>query len=166
MPGTKDLAQFDSPKAGQPLVDMVLTQIRHSWGHGEGMAVQGEGREALDNLYRTRVEKQERSEVPAGTPVSLAFYTGGTGWLIHLQRVTRQGNTFTIQYRTIPYHEAESSSHLALIPVGKLPSGKYRVKVEKLPMDQKYLDDGFRRPTADVLDRISGSFTFIVIDRR
>lgn len=164
--GTQDLSVFRSPDTDEPLVGKVLLEIRHSWGHSEGMAVGGEGREALEDLHHKRVEMRERSEVSAEAPVSLAFYTRGIGWHIELEKVVRQGNIFAIQYRPIPNQAAMSDSHLALIPVGKLPPGKYRVNVAQLPMEAEYEDQGLRQPPRNLRERISDSFTFVVIKKR
>ncbi len=166
IPGTRDLREVPTGDASVPTVDKLLVAIRESWRHDVGIAVDGEGAEALSNFVRKRIGKQERSEVRADAPVSLAFYTGGVGWHILLEKIVRQGNVVTIQYRPIPHHEASSTSHLALIPVGQLPSGKYRVVVEQLPMDEKYEKQGFRQPPRLLRERISGSFTFIAIKRR
>jgi hypothetical protein len=144
----------------------MLIAIRHSWGQSEGMAVNGEGGEALEDLRRKRIDKQERSEVSADSTISLAFYTGGIGWKIELEQVERKGSVVTIRYRPIPYREAMSCSHLALIPVGKLPTGTYRVVVEQLPMEKKYEAQGFQQPSPNLKDRVSDSFAVVVIDRR
>ncbi len=175
MPGTRDINEFGSSNAKESLVQRTLLGIRNTWRSQEGMAVSGEGREALENIVRLREALEDSNRHPGklkwnvlstNGPVSLAFYTKGTHPYIHLEKVIKQGHAFTIKYRPIPQQTAMSRSTLALIPVGELPSGKYRVIVEQLPIAQEYVDRGFPQPQPELINSISDSFGFVVVNRR
>lgn len=166
MPGTKDINELNEPDSKEPFVEKVLLQIRNSWHHRSGMAVQGEGRVALDNLYRIRTERLPRNTVESNSPVSLVIYTRGTKEHVHLESVSRLGDKFTIRYRLEPTHAQETGSTIALIPVGKLEAGIYKVALERLPLEQKYTDRGFREPPREWINNICRSFSFSVTDAR
>lgn len=162
MPGTRDMNEFNEPGSKDPFVDKVLLQIRNSWHHRSGMAVQGEGRDALDNLYRVRTERLPHNTVKANSPISLAIFTRGTKGIVYLDNVRRLGNEFTIQYRFAPTHAQETGSTIALIPVGQLEAGMYKVSLERLPLEQEYRDRGFREPPREWINNICSSFSFSV----
>jgi hypothetical protein len=147
-------------------VEKVLLAIRKTWRGHEGRVLEGEGREALEEFYRQRTNKGPINAVSGNVPLTLAFYTRWTSWNVYLQSVTRRGNLFTIRYQPVPNQTRMSQTTLALIPIGSLPSGKYRVAVEQLPMDQTYADRGFSPPPAALINDISNSFEFFVSQKK
>ena len=58
-----------------------------------------------------------------------------------------------------------SSQHLALIPLGNLPAGKYVVKIERLPFEKEYVARGFREPSPRQINNVCDSFSFVVQDQ-
>jgi hypothetical protein len=162
MPGTRDINELGSPRAKDSLVQKALRQIRDTWDQETGMAVQGEGKEALKNFYRIRVDGLRRNEVSAGAPISLVFFTRLTGPYVHLHYIEMVGNTFTIHYRLAPHRSANSPQHLALISVGKLDPGRYAVQVERTPMEKHFEDMGIPEPPDRHAEDVSRSFNFEV----
>lgn len=166
MPGTKDINEFGAPKAEDSLVMKVLRQIRESWHHHSGMVVQGEGGEALENVYRKRTKKGEWSEAPANSPLSIVFYTRGTDEHVRLHSIERQGTKFTVRYNIVPNRTQMSDSTIAIIPIGRLAAGKYSVSIVRLPLEAKYLDQGHREPPVEVVNNVCSSFSIFVRNKR
>jgi hypothetical protein len=89
--------------------------------------------------------------LPAGEfPVSeedmtLVFFSYPAAYHSQLTKVEREGELISVRYRYQPHWSAESTVHFALIPLGRLPAGKYDVKFEQERMEQKYQDAGFLR---------------------
>lgn len=168
MPGTRDINELASPKGEESLVETVLKQIRGIRSEDHGMAVLGEGVDALRAFHRIRTEGLSRNQIAFDAPVSLVFFTKSQGWYVHLMSVEKaeNSNRFTIRYRFVPHETAESTQHLAVIPLGKLPPGKYTVRVERAAMEKTYLDLGFPEPPPQQIAKVSGSFGFIVLERR
>lgn len=103
-----------------------------------GFAVEGTGRDALQRMHNVLVDgKKPRESFPAGSEISLAFFSYQCGAYFHLQHVERRGREIEIQYRNVSPLDKIMSAHLAIIPVGKLPVGKYQVEVVQLPSVQE-----------------------------
>jgi hypothetical protein len=166
MPGTKDINDFGAPRAEDSLVQQVLRQVRETWNRNSGMVVVGEGRQALENIYRKRTEKVEWSEAPAGVPLSLAFYTRGIHEYVHIRTIERQGAKFVIRYALIPNETLMSRPTIALIPIGTLTAGKYSVAIERLSLDEEYIEQGIQEPPLQRNKDVCQSFDFVVVERR
>lgn len=165
MEGTRDIRELESP-VEESRVSKLLEELSRTWQGEEGIAVQGEGREALDEVCLTFTKKLPRNQVHSDQPVSLVFYTAAVGYYIHLQDIKRVGNKFTIRYRFEPHQTRDLRLYMALIPVGRLPTGKYAVKIENLPLDKEWIDRGYEKPLARQLNHVCHSFEFKVLERR
>lgn len=109
----------------------------------------------------TGVAKQTDS-FPAGSDITAVFFSS-SGLIIHIYRVERRANLIEIQYRYVPHEEDYMSEHFALVPLGKLPSGNYEVKIVQGPMEQEYLDFGYEQVTSTRAAKfVSQSFEFEV----
>lgn len=165
MPGTLEIGKFNSIKAAEDsIVTKALRQVRDSWNHDKGMAVQGEGLEAVEEFYRIRTEKLPRNKVSTDSPVSLIFYTGGVGYYTHIQRIEKHGDKFAIKYRFTPHQTQDITQHLAIIPIGKVPPGKYQVKVEQLPLEKQFVELGYEKALPRQVGRVCKSFSFLVLE--
>ena len=103
---------------------------------------------------------------PSGDESTLVFYTHPSSYYVRLDKVTRQGNTFTISYRAEPHYTAESTVHFALIPLGKLLAGEYQVRFEQVAMERKFHERGFVPFSPQQQARlICRNFNFVVWDR-
>lgn len=165
-PGTRDLRELESPQAEDSVVESILMQIRESWYQETGLVVEGEGIDALKKFHQIRVDRLKRNAVQPDVPLTLVFFTTRTGAAVHLDKVSKSGNTFIVEYRFVPHQESISSQQLALIPLGKLASGKYRVEIVRLPVKQELIDKGFSEPDAKAINNICNSFGFGVFNRR
>ena len=131
-----------------------------------GFAVVGGGRDALQQTYSVLVDKQKPpQQLPAGSEITLIFTSIQSQRYVELDEVERQGNDFVVRYRFVPHETAEVTEHFALIPLGKLPTGKHSVQIVQSPMEKKYLDRGFRPMSdADARRIVCGSFSFSVVE--
>ncbi|BBO31565.1 hypothetical protein [Lacipirellula parvula] len=153
MPGTQDIRKLDPPREKQPesvqefikssLVERTAQtlnsdKLTRNGGTGRGFVVAATGVEALKQSHDVLAKEAERVDsVPAGEELSLVFYSYSSGQYVHLEQVERDGETITVKYRNVPHRTLDMSPHIALIPLGELSAGKYRVKVEELPPKEK-----------------------------
>ncbi|MEX2309626.1 MAG: hypothetical protein WD738_18790 [Pirellulales bacterium] len=167
MPGTRDIEKLD-PK--RPLVYEIRRAIGFPPKDKEAQpafAVLGTGLDALREAHAVFVEKKKpRDRFPAASEVSVVFFSYQFGPYVHVHEIARQGNIVDIRYRFVPHEEQITAEGIALIPLGKLGAGKYRVDIIQTPMEQKYLDKGFR-PVSEANARriVSRSFSFAVSEQ-
>ncbi len=92
------------------------------------------------------------NSVPVTEEIGLVFYSNASAYRVEIEKVKRQGSVIDIRYRLAPYQstdpENKTSVDLAVIPLGKLAAGEYRVEMTRSPMEQKYLDAG-HKPVSD-----------------
>ncbi|MFO0789994.1 MAG: hypothetical protein U0805_11105 [Pirellulales bacterium] len=189
MPGTHDIRELEPDKFGERtrslpsdqrfrLLDESKTfQIRaaikknhpsNDNGAQPGFAVLGTGAEALDGAYNVLVKGEKADETfPLDSNVTLVFFSRLAGQYVHLKRIERRDNTFEVGYQVVPHMTTNSTWHLALIPVGKLPIGKYHVQITQLPGGKDktgHLAGGFSASEAQHI--VCGAFSFSVVDRK
>lgn len=172
MPGTRDIGTLEPNKppnyAYGPLLGEILRSLADSRPENEeaksGFAVRGTGMEALRHVHAVLVKGQKPSKaVSAGNEISLIIYSHQFGPYVHLDHVERDGSIFRIYYRFVPHETEEVTEHLALISVGRLPTGKITVDIVRLPMEKKFSQWGFKPVSkADEFRTICKSFRFLV----
>ncbi len=168
MPGTKKLGELtkEDPRLSKVL-QSLWKPVPKGDTAGPAFVVQGVGLEALKNSYKVLVDKKKPKETfDANREISIVFFSHSDNWYIHLNKVERNGTKITINYKIISHESQETTEHLALIPLGKLPSGKYQVEMNYT--QQKESGAPLSKPLEDeIVERIvSGSFTFIVGERK
>jgi hypothetical protein len=120
-----------------------------------GFAVPGTGLAALQAARDVLTEEREVSNLlPAETDITIVFSSLQSGDYVHIYAVERHANVIEIRYRFAPHEEAYVSQNFALVPIGKLPKGMYQVKFTQGPMEEKYLNAGFRPKTGNYADKI------------
>jgi hypothetical protein len=168
MPGTLNVEELDER-------GLLFAEIRRSlWAFPSkdkdarpGFAVAGTGLESLREVHAILVKNQKpRQTFPKDSDICVVFFSYQNQPYVHLHSVRRQGSIVEVRYQFVPHETEETTEHFALIPLGKLPSGKYDVKFIRSPMPQKYIDLGFR-PTSDEVARrvVCGSFSFSVAEQ-
>lgn len=182
IPGTKNILELEPKRKRIPPTDEELINTspveqmkqalnhRHSPKKGEkarqSFVVLGTGldalREARDVLSG---EKQRTDSLPTNKELSLIFYAYDPGRSLQLNKIERRDNVITVRYHLIVpegFISPEYVSYFALIPLGKLPAGKFNVDIERLP------DVGgtafVRQRYARLDNRISDSFSFEIAD--
>lgn len=153
LPGTKDIEKLASDADGK-----LLHTIFESWHERAdrlkykdmsrpGFAVQGSGIDALKRVHKVFVEDAKPTNVfLPDEDITLVFFSEIGGNRVHIKKVERQGTKIVISYQLEPYPGGgRRYLNLALIPLGKLPAGNYRVGMRQLPRDEKYLSWGFSK---------------------
>ena len=147
MPGTRAIDGLETdPSIGKAYVGKVINSLENIGRVSKlkrenakpGFAVEGSGAVALLNAQLVLVTgNQPRQSFPAGTDISLVFFSFPAAMDVHIREVERRGNTIEIKYRVVGYVESHVTMELALIPLGKLPAGKYEVKLTQLRAVQR-----------------------------
>jgi len=155
IPGTRDIEDLNPPSKLAFEIRVAIGFPPKKKDANHGFTVQGEGFDALREAHAVFVEEKTRRDTfSANSEISAVFFAHETRRYVHLHKVERQGDNISIYYRFIPHETEETTRHFALIPLGRLPNGNYRVKVIRSPMEQKYADIGFRPLNDDVARRI------------
>jgi hypothetical protein len=103
-------------------------------------AVLGTGRDALRAASDVFAEGQKpQQSFLVGSEISVVFFTYQAGSRVELVHVERGNNVIQIQYRFFDDWLTMTTSHLALIPLGQLPVGRYQVEIVQSPMDGRFL---------------------------
>jgi hypothetical protein len=76
--------------------------------------------------------------------ITLAFFSYQFAAYVNLVSIERHGKDIEIQYRFVRPTNKIQTAHLALIPLGKLPVGEYRVSIKQVPMVQELIDGGYK----------------------
>jgi len=131
-----------------------------------GFAVLGMGMDALREAHAVLVKKQEpRKSFPAGTEITLVFFSNQFGPYVHIHRVERQDRGVEIRYRFVLHQIDVVTEHLALIPLGKPSVGRVQVEIIQSPMEQKYVDGGGKPISCDqARPVVCKSFSFELVD--
>jgi len=164
MPGTRDIHSFfrDGKSHGQPL-GRILQALNPKQPMGRatpGFAViSAEGWQTELYFARRVLESNRRSNsVPASEKVCAAFFSYASAYRVELEKVERRGPVIDIRYRLVPHQPSgqsdETAVGFALIPLGKLPAGDYRVEITQAPLEQQHLDAGFQAVSDEEASRI------------
>lgn len=171
MPGTANVEKLEPKPQGT-----LFSEIRRSlWSlppkqknAGPAFAVTGTEAEALRGVHAVLVKgKKPQQSFPHDSEIYVVFFSYQNQPYVHLHKVERQENVINVRWRFVPHETEETTEHFALIPLGKLPSGKYRVNILRSPMEKKYIDLGIRETSDKVADRnVCRSFSFSVDEQR
>jgi hypothetical protein len=135
---------------------------------GLSFAVAGRDRAALQGIYNVLVKGEEpQRRFPAGTYVSVIFFTIPTQAGFRLDRVERVGNTIHIRYMLPSHGLTVVSWKLALIPLDELPPGEYHVETHRSSeMEKNFNQRGYSSYEPGVERRIvSGPFSYTVTEQ-
>jgi hypothetical protein len=121
---------------------------------GPGFVVTGTGKDALHNVMESLESASRSQTVPADEEIAVFFYSREFGSYVHLERVSMVENTLTLSYRFVKHSTKTTEANFALIPLGKLPVGQYRVEIAQLPVE--------REIRADLSDIVCKPFQFSV----
>lgn len=177
MPGTKDVRELE-PKADPTLsveeltrhsdVRKILKLLRVIPKEGEtagpAFVVTGSGKRALKNAESIfSGEKDKLKSFPSETDLSLVFYSHLCGRHVRIESVGRSQEKITVSYRFVSSQQSAMSTHFALIPLGKLPEGKYQVEIDQLePTD---VSGEPVKPLLEPNRFVCGAFSFVVQDK-
>jgi hypothetical protein len=86
---------------------------------------------------------------------------------VAIDRIEREGKIIRIHFMLISHGLLNISSTLALIPLGQLPAGDYRVEMIRSPNERKHNQLGFPPVEANAEQRIiCRPFEFSVVQSR
>jgi hypothetical protein len=133
-----------------------------------GFAVSGVGPAALPRVHEVLVSgKKPSSAFPSGADVSLVFFSHPARARVAIDRIEREGKIIRIHFMLISHGLLNISSTLALIPLGQLPAGDYRVEMIRSPNERKHNQLGFPPVEANAEQRIiCRPFEFSVVQSR
>lgn len=168
MPGTKDIHNLDwGMLKNQSFVGGSLNhlEILKKNKAEPGFAVSGKGQDALVAAFKKTPEgKKPLSKLPVGTEISVVYFSHAFPIDINLKSIERIGSTINITYRFEDSGLDAALNHIALIPLGKLPVGKYSVNMVEIPPDKTH------QHSQSVLDSVSNSvcqsFDFTIYDAK
>lgn len=173
MPGTRDiqdLCKKDEPAKGQSLFARLteasvlrMDKLKGKPTPRPGFAVVGSDLEALRGAHAVLAEaKESRSDFPSDSEITLVFFSEPISAHVHVRKVDRHGSDIEISYALDPYVERRVSTAFAMIPVGKLPDGTFKVsmrplgRTKLLEYEDKDRDERWGR------DYVCKSFSFVV----
>ena len=167
MPGTINIYELEK---GTPSNKSLMAEIgaKHGFGShetkaGPAFAVVGTGLEALKNAHAAITGKQPRpTSLPQVHDISIVFFSITSGHYVHLTKVERDHQTIRIQYEFVSHLTKELTQHFAIIPLGKLGEGDFKVDIVAQGFEEPFQDDPGMRANPDErkLRRASSSFKF------
>jgi hypothetical protein len=132
---------------------------------GQALVVKGHGQPAFLAAHDAFLNgKDSVMEFDAGQEVSILFYTNSTFGLT-IESIVLNGKEIEIKYR-FGHTGPHSRSHLALISLPKLDSGRYDVKVVHLPYRQPVHKETARVYGIYRHTRVCKDCQFVVKDRK
>lgn len=103
-----------------------------------GFVVAGTDKEALSNVLDTLDSANPSQTVPADEEIAVFFYSREFGSYVHLESISITENTLTLTYRFVKHSTKTTEANFALIPLGKLPAGQYKVEMVQLPVEGEH----------------------------
>lgn len=168
-PGTRYLrALGGDPVATEKKVDEIRKHLIISKERpiaSSGFVVKGTKLKALDNLRRVIATKEKaEQQVSAGGECWAVMFARSSNFYVYLVEVQKRKNLFTVKYRFISHAAREMAEQVALIPLGELTEGKYRVEFVPDYEPQEFEDSRqVVKPSQAQIERIvSKSFEFSV----
>lgn len=95
---------------------------------GLGIVVVGTGKEALENIKKALTTSPPKT-LPTNEDLTLFFYARELGSHVNVKSVQRSENDITIKFEFVSHGLRTVTNHFALIALGKLVPGQYRVNI-------------------------------------
>jgi len=183
MPGTRDVRELEPDHYGDSLkglssteqvqkqkdsltyqIDAAAELAKLGKPAAPGFVVSGIGAEALREAHAVLVKGQKpRESFPANSKLSIVFFSRAFEYYVHLDKVERRTSTITIRYFFVPHHTQVMTAHFALIPLGEVPPGEWKVETVRSPIPPSPKLAGMAPPPA-AADSITicRPFSFVV----
>jgi hypothetical protein len=166
MPGTKDIDELHKQWRPEDIARLQRNPAPKEKSARPTFAVQGTGFEALRNSYEVLAQKKDPNRsFDTNTEISIVFFSITDNWYVHLQSVELKNKTITLNCNMVTHETQETTRHFALIPTGKLPSGKYQVDVVVSQVDTTGQPIPYPLDKEIVNRIISGSSTFSIKEK-
>jgi len=184
LPGTRDIAGIPFPQQKEG-VGQTYTYLDQEREHNIeqirlALAMKPTGEKALPGFVipgqlnsrillgvhpqlRGKPGPIKRDSFPAGDELTLVFFSHPLSYFARLRKVEQEGNQITVYYQFEPHTTPEATVHFALIPLGELPPGEYRVTYKQTPIDEKYRAAGFEPVHPEASEIVCRDFSFTVV---
>lgn len=143
MPGTRPLNRTETgnllPSNSPELILLseiisTLTSTPNNFTPDQCFAVEGEGKNALQEAHAVIVKKQaKKTSFSQDQKISLVFFSYPFNSYVHLVRVEQQDQSLQIFYRFVTHRTRQMTVHIALIPVNLSASGNTQVEIKSQP---------------------------------
>ncbi len=173
MPGAKDVRDLEPDAFGKKVADLssrervrradksLLSNALRPLADvpkreaAQGFAVKGCKVDALKGAHSVLAKDAKPSHsFSAQDTISVVFFSHMNNAFVHIESIERNGSDIEVEYRFIPRFEAQQTVNLALIPLGKLPPGKFNVRMVALPLEGKFIDLGIESVSSEHEARI------------
>jgi hypothetical protein len=162
-PAIQSTASIDPPADDAPLsqkIGITLNPASMQEKPKSAFIVTGSPSEALIKAHEVIVKKQPtQSEFATDEPLTLVFMSY-SGFHMSLKPVELRKGEITVNYFVKMSGRGDAQEYFALIPLGKLPAGTYRVLIKQVPGSS----DSRPNVPAPIVPRavVSPGFTFTV----
>ena len=75
--------------------------------------------------------------------VTVVFFSHPSAYYIYVHEIEFKDNTVQVKWQAVPHKTPAATTHLALIPLGKLPVGECRVDFDQLDLAPEFREEGF-----------------------
>jgi len=175
MPGTRDIHDhFRDGGSDEGALRRIIRALNPKQPREKatpGFAVtSAEGWQTEIVFARRGLEANRRSNaVPASEKVCVVFFSYASAYRVEIEKVKRRGSVIDIRYRLVLHQPSGQSDKtavdFALIPLGKLPAGDYRVEITQAPPEQQQGGAGFQAVSDEEASRfVCQPFSFEVWD--
>jgi hypothetical protein len=155
MPGTNDVCSLEPTVFGEWIKKLpddkrnkiesesLVNQIQIGLGHHSpadpalsGFVVPGTGAAALSEAYQVLCKEQKPKEsFPSGHELSLIFFSHSFGKYVELLHADRDNDVIHVTYRFVSHADMNLTTHFAIIPLGTLPTGTFKVDIIQAPQE-------------------------------
>ena len=119
--------------------------------------------DALRRAHAVLVKNEKpRENFNKGDELTIVFYSFSSTWYVHLHDVEIIDRKINIRYRFVPHRTRNMSSHIALIPLNDLTAGEYDVTIKRMPLEQHFLEQGWKNRPKSADGLVCESFKFVI----
>src|SRR5688500_9751213 len=131
MAGSQDAKELD-PNVTAALTTWLSRRSEERGKAEECFTVPGEGKVALQAAANVLMNGAKPNTSYPEQEASLFFYSFSAPGYVTIDSIEREEGKVTVRFKVTTHEETISTTHFALIPLGKLPAGKLKVKVVEI----------------------------------
>lgn len=154
MPGTRDVAGMirDSHSLLFDQIRGTLSTLPEKGSKAKpSFVVAGDDLAALKAAKEVLADgKPPRTSFRSDEELHVFFFSRLCFVYVHLDSVQRSKSNIEIRYSFVPHDQSVMTEHFALIPLGRLPRGEYRIDIIRSPVSSKLIAQGYV-PTSDAV---------------
>ena len=135
--GTQDVRKL-SNELSNDFATWLMRRTGEGGKSGKCFVVSGEGEVALQGAANVLLGGAKRPTKLAGKEASLVFYSLAAPGYVSIDSIEKGGGKITVRFKIATHQESLSTTHFALIPLGKLSAGKLEVEIVEVDPDKPY----------------------------